>query len=194
MSVLDSILAMLHAIKDNPAKLQKLHDFMLREIHEEAKAEGSQVPEKYRAMVKEVAGFLDAGMVCYINPVTHEVAGIPSSMLDELDLENEPDNLLDDPYDVYKKDLQRIGSEWENTLTVRPPDAHESFRFMERFVDTLADTRFRKTMYSALHRSKPFRNFNAIIHQSPARKAWFDFKQSCLEEYVFEVIGQVIKT
>jgi hypothetical protein len=108
-------------------------------------------------------------------------------------MEDALDENRDDDSGVFKKDLQRIETEWKNTITLTPPESHESFRFMERFVQTVTDAHLREALDRALHRSRPFRNFNAVIHSSPAREAWFAFKHTCLEEYVFAEIGPALE-
>jgi hypothetical protein len=35
-----------------------------------------------------------------------------------------------------------------------------------------------------MQRPKPFKNFNAFVHQSPVREACFSSKQKYLDEYV----------
>jgi hypothetical protein len=192
-TLLDTILSMLRAIKDNPAKLQKLHDFMVNEIYEEEEEDDEtlQVPEKYRTVVTEAAEWLAAGMICFINPEALELVTIPSSVLDEIGWDEEEEmqeeNDLND-YADFRKDMKRINAEWNKVVRIEQPHSNESFRFMESFVNTLSDAKLRQSLSNALQRSKPFKNFNTIVHNSTAREAWFAFKQKCLEEYVFDEI------
>lgn len=207
MELLDNILSMLRNIKDNPAKLQELHDFMIREIYEEEDEDDDfdvddalQVPEKYQAVVKEAADLLAADMICFINAETLELVTIPALVMDEIEWneEDETDEELEtdefeesfDDFAVFKKDLNRINTEWKKVIRIEQPQSHESFRFMEQFAHSLSDAKVRHALGNALQRSKPFKNFNAIIQNSTAREAWFNFKQKCLEKYVFDAISR----
>ena len=201
-SLLDLILGMLGSIKDNQAKLQKLYDFMVNEINE-GEGEGKDdetlpVPEKYRVVIKDAAEWLAANMVCFFNPETRELVTIPSGVMNEIEWDEEEDERPEeekdlDDYADFRKDMKRIYAEWNNIVRIDHPDSHKSFRFMESFVHSLTDSKLRQALSNALQRSKPFRNFNAIIHNSTAREAWFAFKQKCLEEYVFDKIKGNLK-
>jgi hypothetical protein len=171
-------------------KLKKIHHFMLNEIYEDPPHdEEHHIPEKFRPLVKEVAEWLSADMVCYINPATMEVVNIPTSLLEKMDDEELPENNSLHDYGPFRKDLNRVKTEWPNALSVGPPQAHEAYRFMEQFVHALSDVNLKQALHNALQRPKPFRHFNAIIHQSPQRESWFAFRQKCLEGYVFQEIG-----
>jgi Uncharacterised protein family (UPF0158) len=201
----DAILSMVQTIKDNPVKLQKLHDFIVNEIYDEHEQDEeydeddgvSQVPEKYQAVVKEAAGWLASDMVCFINAETLELVTIPSGVMDEIgweepeadeEVEAEEKELRFDDYDVFRKDLKRITAAWKEVIRIGQPESHESFLFMKRFTHNVSDARLQNVLVNALDRAKPFRNFNAIIHNSSAREAWFNFRQKCLEKYVFDEI------
>ena len=69
--LLNQILSILHAVKDDDLKLQKILDFLEAEIYEEPQEE--QIPEKYRKVVHDIAQFIDSGLVCFLNPETLEL-------------------------------------------------------------------------------------------------------------------------
>lgn len=182
-NLLDQILFMLRSLKDNPKQLEKLHQYMLNECYtgEEAASEAIVIPKRYASLVKDAADSLNAGLVCYINPDTLEKIEIPESLTDIMMFDGE-----DNPFDA---DLKRTNCDWEQTITINPPESQESFSFMEQFVNTLPESRLSKMLSEALSGRKPFRHFNNIIHQSDKREAWFTFRQKCLENYAAEILA-----
>lgn len=172
--LLDDILGMLRSFKDNRLKLERMHQYIIDELYEEPHDNEINVPEKYRNLVKETAEYLNAGMICYINSTTLELLYIPKDF-EMYDADE------DNPFVL---DLKRIEKKSDKFIKIEPPASHISFGFMERFVPTVTDAHYRITLENALKKQKPFRNFNAIIHSSPAREDWFAFKQKCLEAYV----------
>ena len=71
--LLNGILPILHSVKEDKEKLQKILDFLLDEIYENPVEEEPERPERYRELVKSIAQSIDCGMVCFINPETLEV-------------------------------------------------------------------------------------------------------------------------
>lgn len=117
------------------------------------------------------------------------VVNIPASIFAEMDDEELPEEDSLHDYAPFRNDLNRIRAEWTHALSVGPPETHDAFRFTEQFVHALSDGNLKQALHNALQRPKPFRHFNAIIHQSPQRESWFAFRQKCLEGYVFQEIG-----
>lgn len=131
-----------------------------------------------QATIREIAELIDCGMECFLNPDTMEVENVP----------NEYDGRFgysvdrDEWQDVYDK----VDS-WERFIRISPPESHESFRIMERFVsECVFDRRLSAALQRAISGRKPFAHFNAIVHNSSCREDWFAFKQRCLEEFVKE--------
>ncbi len=50
------------------------------------------------------------------------------------------------------------------------------------------NVKLQNKLSNALERRKPFANFKNLIDNSDYRHDWFDFKQSCLEEHVYETL------
>lgn len=191
-NLLDEILRMLQSIKSNPSQLGKLHQYMLNELDtEESKSAAFRVPERYRPLVKDVAERLSAGLVCYINPSTLEMIDIPQEIVETMmfeedeEIEENEESEIDPSY----ADIKRIHRDWEQTITIAPPQTHESFSFMEQFVVTLPESSISKALTNALSNRKPFAHFNSLIHQSDKREDWFAFRQECLEQYVVEMLS-----
>lgn len=191
-NLLDEILQMLRTFKDNRELMEKLHHYMLNELYveEDMAADAIIIPEQYASLVKDTADSLSADLVCYINPATLEKIEIPRSAVDTIifDEEDTDDDAEED--DLFYADLKRIDRDWEQTITINPPESSESFSFMEQFVATLPESRISSMLSEALSGRKPFRHFNHIIHQSDEREAWFAFRQKCLENYVAGILAE----
>ena len=178
--LLNEILPILHTVKEDKEKLQKILDFLLEEIYEEP--EEMEIPEKYRELVHNVAENIDCGLVCFINPKTLEVEEIPKGMLDGFtgfSLNSEIDDEEDDEQKFLHED-------WESSISVEPRESHESFKIMEKFVDEVNDKNLKNKLVNALNNRRPFANFKNIVESSNYRNEWFAFKQKQLEILVWE--------
>lgn len=184
--LLDNILSMIRSVMHDRDKLEKLHQYILNEIWQEQEEDEIKIPEKYKPLVKEIAGWLEAGLLCYINLKTLEVVTIPSEYSEDMFNEDEESEDAEFADDIYHGDMKRIKREWTETIAIEPPDSHTSFKFMEQFVHTVSDRRLAEALGNALRKSRPFRNFNHIIHNSKERESWFDFKRKCYENYAAE--------
>jgi len=183
--LLNEILPILHSVKEDKEKLQKILDFLLEEIFEETEENEPEIPEKFRKLVHDVAENIDCGLVCFINPETLEVEEIPKEMVDGLsNFSINPE--LDDDDDDDDDEQKFLHEDWENCITVEPRESSESFKIMERFVDELNDKSLKNKLVNALNNRKPFANFKNIVESSNYRKEWFAFKQHQLEIMVWE--------
>ncbi len=182
--LLNQILPILHSVKDDEEKLQKILDFMLEEIYEEPDDAEIVIPEKYCELVQKTAEAIACGMVCFINPDTLEMEDVPKTLLDEGYFSEEEDEDDDEDNMMSMKHHQ-----WEKCITVEPPESNESFRIMEDFVSVIEDKELKKQLVNALNNRHPFANFKNTIENSNRRKEWFAFKQSKLEEYVWENVA-----
>lgn len=177
--LLNEILPILHSVKDDAGKLQKILDFLENEIYEEPQEE--EIPEKYRKIVHDIAENIDCGLVCYLNPET-------------LELEDMTKNLAMDP-DEFKAITGELWEEtfkheqWERCITIEPRESFEGFKIMERFIGEIDDKRFGQKLVDILNRKRPFANFKAHVEGSKYRQQWFDFKQSQLEQMVWDEIS-----
>ena len=180
--LLDEILMIIRTVKEDPIPLQKILDFLNEEIvlPEEEEYE-VKIPEKYNNAVKEIAGSIDAGLVCFLNTNTLQI--------DEL-----PKELVASPA-MYKmetgmsiKDFKPKYTRWKKYITIEPLESNESFKIMEKFVDQLDNSKLRERLVYALNNRKPFANFKNIIDNSDIRQDWFDFKDEKLQEYVKSMI------
>lgn len=179
--LLNQILPILHSVKDDEEKLQQILDFLLEEIYEEPDDE-MVIPDKYRKLVHDVAESIDCGMICFINPETLEMEDIPKTLLDEGFIFDEEE---DDEEDDEGNMMSIKHHQWENCITVEPPESSESFRIMEDFVSEIDDKKLQKQLINALSHRRPFANFKHMVEGSQSREEWFAFKRHKLEEYVW---------
>jgi hypothetical protein len=181
--LLNEILPILHSVKEDKEKLQKILDFLLGEIYEEPDETEPEIPEKYRELVHTVAENIDCGLVCFINPETLEVEEIPKGMVDGFsDFSINPEIEDEDDEDEQKF----LHEDWETYITVEPRESHESFEIMEKFVEEVNDKTLKNKLINALNNRKPFAHYKDIVESSNYRKEWFAFKQRQLEIMVWE--------
>ena len=180
--LLKEIRLIIHDVKEDEKELQKILDFLQEEVANPEEVEPEvQLPEKYNAVVKEIAGSIDAGFVCFLNT-------------DTLETDEFPRDLLSDSY-LYKMntgisldELNLKYTQWERSIAIEPPEASESFLIMERYADQLGNSRLRTQLVYALYHPKPFINFKRIIDNSVSRQDWLDFKDKQLQDYVKTII------
>ncbi len=172
--LLDEILGVLRLVKEDKAKLEQIHTYMLEEIYEEEK---TLIPKKYKKIINSIAQSIDCGFICYFNVKTNEIIEIPKE--------------IDDVEELYENDLEKI-DKLKEKIVFEPLESFDSFKIMERFADNVSDQVFQDKLYNALNRKRPFANFKNTIDYSDYRQDWFDFKQAALEEVVsdqFESVG-----
>ena len=112
--------------------------------------------------------------------------------------------------DVTPEELSEY-REWEqeqikqyaehNLIKIDCVPSHESFRVMERFVESRPE-REHKSLYVALVKRHPFREFRAKVERMGLLQEWYDFKNSAeetmaqewLEEHDLEIIdGKIVR-
>lgn len=131
-------------------------------------------------LIHSLAQSISAGFVCYLNPDSLEVVEIPKDLSDMTEFDED---------DLFQADLDRVENDWEKCITIEPPEPFESFKYMVGFAESDdLPAPLRKLLVTALANRKPFRNFKNIVDSSDFRQQWFDFEQSCLEEYVRHTI------
>jgi DNA-binding ferritin-like protein (Dps family) len=190
--LLDAILLNIRLVKGNPKELEKILDFILSEVNlpeeekpseemDEEEENVVQIPERYNKAVKEIAGNIDAGLVCFLRTDTLEIDQIPYELFSDSS--------------TYKmntgftlKDFKPKYTRWKKYITIEPLVPNESFKIMEKFVHQLDNSRLRTQLVHALQNRKPFANFKYIIDNSEIRQDWFDFKDKKLQEYVSSMI------
>ena len=171
---LTTILQILHLVKEDDEKLQRILTFLQEEFYEE---EEELLPEQYNKVVQEIAGNIDAGLVCYLNLDTLEIKECIREMLDD------PEMYAED-YGLTPEEVESKHDQWEHCVEFEPLQSFESFKIMEQFVDNVKNVKLKYQLERALNNRRPFAHFKNLIDSSDYRQDWFDFKQKWLESYV----------
>ena len=181
---LDSILAILTAVKEEKDLVARIYEFMEDEILPEWERRSNEInlPEPFEKVVHEIAEFIEMGHRVYLNMDTQE-------------LEDMPENL--DSYMSMREYANMVGGikhkKWKNVLEIEPLESHQSFKIMARFAEQLPDKKASNDMLGILDRKKPFANFNHYIHHSDYRDDWFKFRIEYHENWVRELISWELK-
>jgi len=140
-----------------------------------------QILERYNDVVKLIAGNINAGLVCYLNPDTLETDEFPKELLSNHDT-------FEMKSGISLDELNLKYTHWKKCITIEPLETNESFRIMEKFADQLDNSKLKTQLVNALNNRKPFANIKHIIDNSTARQDWFDFKDMKLQDYVKTMI------
>ena|SRR5688572_15656118 len=126
--------------------------------------------------ITELADNLDCGLRCFVHRDTKTIVTTPNAVNDPLsdsELWDDANREIENNFDSYAE-IDKI-------------DSRESFRLMEKFIETVENERVRDKLDQALRRPKPFWNFKFEVDNSgPYRQKWFDFKKQQLIEWVKE--------
>jgi hypothetical protein len=181
-SLVDKILPILSAVKDDKEKLQRILHFLEAEILPELEEEDDSIaiPPKYETLVRDIAQNISCGLICHLNIDTLETEEYPQSS--EMDFWEDDEEGEGGDGDAPKY-LQ-----WENVISFEPLDSSESFRIMENFARQLDNTKAQNSLLDILNGRKPFAHFNSYIHNSTFREAWFAFKNNAYEKHVRAII------
>jgi len=171
--LLDQCLAILYQIKDDKENLETLLTFMEEEFVEEMPDTPLtdcklQIDEKYRPVVKEIADYLGAGYIVFVNPETLEIDSVPKD------------------YDSMITDFEYNYDKVQDWIEIEPLESHESYDVMESFVRNLPNGKEKEKLANAIEGYKPFANFNRLIHNSEERERWFEYRTCWFEKYVID--------
>ena len=161
--LLDQILPILSAVRDDKEKPERIPAFSESEILPEIKEEEITIPQKYEALVKDIAQNIVCGLICHLNMDTLETEAYPQNS--EIDLRDE-----EEEEEESDKEEKPQYLEWDNVLTFEPLESRESFRIMENFAAQIDNPKVQSTLTDILNRRKPFANFNSYIHHSGFRE------------------------
>lgn len=129
--------------------------------------------------IKSIAEDLECGMKVYVHIETKEIKTIA-------DLDN---NFYSDE-EAWAEEIKEIEENYDKYVQFEKMDSRESFRIMEKFIETLKDEELKKKLELGLNLSKPFRNFKDIINNAGEyREKWFEFKNIKYIEYVKEQLA-----
>jgi hypothetical protein len=140
-----------------------------------------ELPEKFTAIINQIAQSIDAGFICYLNPETLEMEDVPKS-------------LMDDPHEFemttgFALEEEELKYEtWDECYVFEPLDSDESFRIMEAFAENVKDEILQEQLFYVLRCKKPFANFKEVIYSSGQNENWFQFKMNWMEDHVKQII------
>ena len=125
---------------------------------------------------KSIAENLDRGMKVYFNTETQEIKSL-------VDFEN---NIYAEE-DEWEDDLKEIEEDVDNFLLFEKMSSGETYRIMEKFVETIKDKELRKNLELGLSLSSPFQNFRDIIEgNKDYKEKWIEFKYEKYVDYIKE--------
>lgn len=128
-------------------------------------------------IINDIAGSMEAGLKCFIHKQTLEVVTIP-------DEESFPGMDWEDEESDWKEDIDKVLDNPEY-VEIERMDSSESFKIMEDFVESLADSATKIRLATALEGYKPFGNFkHQLENAGEGREMWFIFRRQQLIEWV----------
>lgn len=169
----NEIIGQIQLIRHDKDKLETLLEFVNDQLIYDETDELEEIPEKFELILKDVAGSIDCGSICYINTDTAEVEEYHPDMA-----EYEEEFADETPEFEWKH------KEWPNSIAIAPLEASESFEIMSGFAMQIGNLMFQNKLLKVLEGKKPFANFKRTIDSSNYRQAWFDYKQKALENHV----------
>lgn len=131
--------------------------------------------------IKEIAEYLDCGMICYYHKKSYEITTI-------IDF----DSHLGADEELWEDVINEVEEHRDDYVEFDRMDSRESFRVMSDFTEVVGDSALREKLIDALNRPKPFGNFKWIIDNSGEyREIWFEFKNQKYIEWVEERISDL---
>lgn len=122
----------------------------------------------------------DIGSDVFINNRTGEIIELPNPII-------RPNAELEE---FFAEDIEKIESNWHEITKLECPESSEAFDIMASFIDGLNQSETKEQLSIAISKSKPFRNFNNIIHNCDKREDWFEHKRLELEKRVAKMIDR----
>lgn len=121
---------------------------------------------------EEIAGWIEAGMICYYHKKTGET-------------EIHPDmNNAGVQEDFWQELFDKIEADKENYAEFRPMHSSEAYQLMVDFAHQLEESPLKHELLYRLDNPKPFHHFKHIIDDSPQRSHWFDFRLNAHKSFV----------
>jgi hypothetical protein len=169
----NEIVGQIQLIRHDKDKLETLLEFVNDQLIYDASDELEEIPEKFELIIKNVAGSIDCGSICYINTDTAEVEEYHPDMAE-----------YEEEFADETPEFELKYKEWPNSIAIEPLEASESFEIMSGFALQIGNIVFQNKLLNILEGKKPFANFKRTIDSSNYRQAWFDYKQKALENHV----------
>jgi hypothetical protein len=86
---------------------------------------------------------------------------------------------------------QEVGENIRNFLRVEPASSREQYRWMERFVGSVADEGLRERLIISIDGKGAFRRFKDVLLAYPAeRERWFTYRADLLHWHIHQWLGE----
>ncbi|HVW13545.1 MAG TPA: UPF0158 family protein [Mucilaginibacter sp.] len=124
--------------------------------------------------IKEIAEYLDMGMVCFYHKTTGEV-------------EYYPDELKNPGYEqeLWLEAIDKINENYGDYLRFEGMRSSEAFKVMEYFIDDISHVPTHNKFIDAISRKKPYSRFNDLLQYYPdLREQWFVYKLEAFMSFV----------
>lgn len=132
------------------------------------------IPEN---MVKEIAGLLDAGMICFYHLKTGELEYYP-----------DPDKHPGFDEEVWEETIDKVEDD-ADYVRFEGMETHESFEIIEDFINEIAEKKIQQRFEEVIQHRKPFQQFkNLLLHYPDLRQQWFAYKEN---RYIENVKTQI---
>jgi hypothetical protein len=105
--------------------------------------------------INELADNLDSGLRCFVHKDKKAIVTTPDTI-------NNPDS----DSEWWDAANEEIENNFDSYVEIEKMDSHESFRLMEKFIDTVDNVPLHDRLEEALRRPKPFANFKFDIDKS----------------------------
>jgi hypothetical protein len=118
--------------------------------------------------LKEIAEYLDSGMICFYHIPTGQLEYYPDELRGYVGFDQ----------DVWQEIIDKVENNYHEYIRFGAMESHDSFRLLETFVASIAEKEIRQRFEDAISFKKPFQNFKQLLYNYPElRQQWFDFKK-----------------
>jgi len=122
----------------------------------------------------DIAINLKIGMLTFMHKKTGEVLSHPAS---------EDMGIVDDTGELYADQIQKIKENRKDYVRFERMGSREAFEVMENFAESIENPIYKGRFLERLQLPKPFANFKQLVHNSPYRQDWFDFRDKAYREH-----------
>ncbi len=125
---------------------------------------------------EKIADEVEAGFVVYLHKETKEIVSI-------IDF----DRFFDADESGWKDLIRKVKNDYKSYIKFTAMESRDAFIVMEDFIETVNDKKLQDSLWNALDKRGPFRNFQNVLDYHPNYKEdWFAFKKEKTIEYFKE--------
>ena len=128
--------------------------------------------------VKEIAEYLDAGMLCFYHISTSTIDYYPDPLKNNMQEE-----------ELWKDVMDKIDVHCDEYIRFEGMDSRESFMLMQSFIEAKCPIHLQERFSKAITHKKPFQHFKSLLLDYPdLREDWFVYKN---QQYIAFVQNQI---